>query len=114
MNPFQRREVRIGERLGFLLVPGDPVGARIECAARIFAAEHRKRVGLAAHVDQNLQRRKLCLQQGRCGVEHDRRVDGAALHCRHRRRVEPDADHRHGIGIDAVPGEQILEKEIGR
>ncbi len=113
MDPFQGRKNRVGERLGFLLVLGDPVAARVKGAARIFAAEHRHGVDLGAGVAQNLERRKLAPEQSRGRVGHHSGIDGPLLHGGHRGGVEPDADDCNGVRGNAVLGKQEFQEEVG-
>ena len=102
VNPPERGDDGVGERLDLGLVAGDPSGARVERPAGIFAAEHRERVLLRARIAENLHVLVLALQQSDRRIEHDGRVDQALLLRGDRGRLQPDPDHRDGIGIHPV------------
>ena len=114
MDPGQRVQDRVGQRLHLLVVRGDPGGGRVERAARIFAAEHLERILLGAGIGENAQVRMAALQHRDRGIQHHGGVDLALLHRRNRGGAEADADHGDAGGVDTVLLQQIFEKEIGR
>ncbi len=114
MNPCQRIHDRIGQRLRFLLMRGDPRRRRVERAAGIFAAEHIERIFLRAGVAEDAQVGMAALQHGDRRIQHDSRVDLALLRGRDRGGAETDTDHGGAGRVEAVLLQQIFEEEISR
>ena len=102
VDPLQRVDDGVGQRLRLLRILRDPVRLGVERAARILAAEHVERVLLRAGVAQDAQILVLALQQRDRRIEHDRGIDRALLHRGDRGGAEADADHADRVRIDAV------------
>ncbi len=79
MDPAERGDYGVGQRLRLVGMGRHPFGPRAERAARIVAAEHRLGVLLGARVGEDGEVGVPCQQHGHCRVEGDRRVDLAAL-----------------------------------
>ena len=114
MYPCQRIQDRVGQSLRILFMRSDPRRRAVERAARIFAAEHRKRIFLRACIAEDTKVRMIALQDRDRRIEHHGGVDLALLHRRNRGRAKANADDGGAGGIEAVFLQEIFEKEIGR
>ena len=114
MNPCQRGEDGIGQRLRFLRVGLHPGGGAVERSAGIVAAEHRERILPGARIAEDAQILVFALKNGDRRVQHHRRLDLPLLHGGDGGRPEADADHGHAGRIDVVLLQEILEEEIRR